>query len=169
MNDTLEHYGVKGMKWRKRRAEARMAKKAKKKADKQSRKTVDEWDTKYKKRSDMTDDEIAAATKRIRLENDFAEQLSRSSTHTGVKVKKNGFGESVRNVANTTNNLNTSQKQLAGIATATASGVGLAYRYKDKIPDLAKTVYRTAKKAKVGKAARSAATYQKLLPPPSNW
>ena len=169
MNDTLEHYGVKGMKWRKRRAEARMAKKAKKKADKQSRKTVDEWDTKYKKRSDMTDDEIAAATKRIRLENEFAEQLSRSSTHTGVKVKKNGFGESVRNVANTTNNLNTSQKQLAGIATATASGVGLAYRYKDKIPDLAKTVYRTAKKAKVGKAARSAATYQKLLPPPSNW
>ena len=169
MNDTLEHYGVKGMKWRKRRAEARMAKKAKKKADKQSRKTVDEWDTKYKKRSDMTDDEIAAATKRIRLENEFAEQLSRSSTHTGVKVKKNGFGESVRNVANTTNNLNTSQKQLAGIATATASGVGLAYRYKDKIPDLANAVYRTAKKAKVGKAARSAATYQKLLPPPSNW
>ena len=169
MNDTLEHYGVKGMKWRKRRAEARMAKKAKKKADKQSRKTVDEWDTKYKKRSDMTDDEIAAATKRIRLENEFAEQLSRSSTHTGVKVKKNGFGESVRNVANTTNNLNTSQKQLAGIATATASGVGLAYRYKDKIPDVANAVYRTAKKAKVGKAARSAATYQKLLPPPSNW
>ena len=169
MNDTLEHYGVKGMKWRKRRAEARMAKKAKKKADKQSRKTVDEWDTKYKKRSDMTDDEIAAATKRIRLENEFAEQLSRSSTHTGVKVKKNGFGESVRNVANTTNSLNTSQKQLAGLATATASGIGLAYRYKDKIPDLANAVYRTVKKAKVGKAARSAATYQKLLPPPSNW
>ena len=169
MNDTLEHYGVKGMKWRKRRVEARMAKKAKKKADKQSRKTVDEWDTKYKKRSDMTDDEIAAATKRIRLENDFAEQLSRSSTHTGVKVKKNGFRESVRNVANTTNNLNTSQKQLAGIATATASGIGLAYRYKDKIPDVAKAVYRTAKKVKVGKASRSAATYQKLLPPPSNW
>ena len=169
MNDTLEHYGVKGMKWRKRRAEARMAKKAKKKADKQSRKTVDEWDTKYKKRSDMTDDEIAAATKRIRLENEFAEQLSRSSTHTGVKVKKNGFGESVRNVANTTNNLNTSQKQLAGLATATASGIGLAYRYKDKIPDVANAVYRTAKKANVGKAARSAATYQKLLPPPSNW
>ena len=169
MNDTLEHYGVKGMKWRKRRAEARMAKKAKKKADKHSRKTVDEWDTKYKKRSDMTDDEIAAATKRIRLENEFAEQLSRSSTHTGVKVKKNGFGESVRNVANTTNNLNTSQKQLAGLATATASGIGLAYRYKDKIPDVANAVYRTAKKAKVGKAARSAATYQKLLPPPSNW
>lgn len=167
MNDILEHHGIKGMKWGERRAAARMAKKAKKKADKQSRKTVDEWDTKYKKRSDMTDDELAAATKRVRLENEFAEQLSRASTYTGVK--KNGFGESVKNIANTTNNLNKSQKQLAGIATATASGVGLAYRYKDKIPDLAKTVYRTAKKAKVGKAARSASTYQKLLPPPSNW
>ena len=167
MNDTLEHFGIKGMKWGKRRAAARMAKKAKKKAGKQSIKTVDEWDTKYKKRSDMTDDEIAAATKRIRLENEFAEQLSRSSKYTGVQKK--GFGESVKNVANATNNLNKSQKQLTGIATATASGVGLAYRYKDKIPDLAKTVYRTAKKAKVGKAARSAATYQKLLPPPSNW
>ena len=115
----------------------------------------------------MTDDEIAAATKRIRLENEFAEQLSRSSKYTGVK--KNGFGESVKNVADATNNLSKSQKQLAGIATATASGVGLAYRYKDKIPDLAKTVYRTAKKAKVGNAARSSANYQKLLPPPSNW
>ena len=167
MNDTLEHQGVKGMKWGKRRAAARMAKKAKKKAGKQSIKTVDEWDTKYKKRSDMTDDEIAAATKRIRLENEFAEQLSRSSKYTGVQKK--GFGESVKKVADTTNNVNKSQKQLAGIATATASGVGLAYRYKDKIPDLAKTVYRTAKEAKVGKAARSAATYQKLLPPPSNW
>ena len=167
MNDTLEHFGIKGMKWGKRRAAARMAKKAKKKAGKQSIKTVDEWDTKYKKRSDMTDDEIAAATKRIRLENEFAEQLSRSSKYTGVQKK--GFGESVKNVANATNNLNKSQKQVAGIATATASGVGLAYRYKDKIPDLSKTVYRTAKKAKVGKAARSAATYQKLLPPPSNW
>lgn len=147
MNDTLEHFGVKGMKWGKRRAAARMAKKAKKKADKQSRKTVDEWDTKYKKRSDMTDDELAAATKRIRLENEFAEQLSRSSIYAGVK--KNGFGESVRNVANTTSNLNTAQKQIAGLTTTMASGVGLAYRYKDKIPDLAKTVYRTAKKAEV--------------------
>ena len=165
MDDTLEHFGIKGMKWGKRRAAARMAKKAKKKAEKQSIKTVDEWDTKYKKRSDMTDDELAAATKRIRLENDFAEQLSRSS-----KTKKNNKHEDrIKGISTATNDLSTSQRQLAGIATATASGVGLAYRYKDKIPDLAKAVYRTAKKAEVGNAARSAATYQKLLPPPSNW
>lgn len=165
MNDTLEHFGIKGMKWGKRRAAARMAKKAKKKAEKQSRKTVNEWDTKYKKRSDMTDDEIAAATKRIRLENEFANQVELAS-----KVnKKASIGDHIKNVSTATSALSSSQKQAAGIATATASGIGLAYRYKDKIPDLAKTVYRTAKKAKVGKAARSAATYQKLLPPPSNW
>ena len=165
MNDTLEHYGVKGMKWRKRRAEARMAKKARKKAEKQSIKTNEEWDAKYKKRSDMTDDEIAAATKRLRLENEFANQVDRSS-----KVnKKTPIGDRIKNVSTTTKDLSSSQKQAAGIATATASGIGLAYRYKDKIPDIANAVYRTAKKAKVGKATRSAATYQKLLPPPSNW
>ena len=165
MNDTLEHFGVKGMKWRKRRAEARMAKKARKKAEKQSKKTNEEWDVKYKKRSDMTDDEISAATKRLRLENEFANQVTQSSKIN----KKVPVGDRIKDISTTTKALSTSQKQAAGIATATASGVGLAYRYKDKIPDLAKTVYRTAKKAKVGKAARSAATYQKLLPPPSNW
>ena len=165
MNDTLEHFGVKGMKWRKRKAEARMAKKARKKAEKQSKKTDEEWNVKYKKRSDMTDDEISAATKRLRLENEFANQVAQSSK-TNKKVT---VGDRIKDISTTTKALSTSQKQAAGIATATASGVGLAYRYKDKIPDLAKTVYRTAKKAKVGKAARSAATYQKLLPPPSNW
>lgn len=165
MNDTLEHYGVKGMKWRKRRAEARMAKKARKKAEKQSIKTGEDWDVKYKKRSDMTDDEIAAATKRLRLENEFANQVEKSSEVN----KKQSIGDRINNVSKATNSISSSQKQLAGLATATASGIGLAYRYKDKIPDVANAVYRTAKKAKVGKAARSAATYQKLLPPPSNW
>ena len=165
MNDTLEHFGIKGMKWGKRRAEARMAKKARKKAEKQSIKTKEEWDVKYKKRSDMTDDEVAAATKRLRLENEFANQVDQSSKAN----KKATFGDRIKNVSTTTSALSSSQKQAAGIATATASGIGLAYRYKDKIPDLANVVYRTAKKAKVGKAARSAATYQKLLPPPSNW
>ena len=162
MNDILEHFGVKGMKWGKRRAEARMAKKARKKAEKQSIKTGEEWDVKYKKRSDMTDDEVAAATKRLRLENEFANQVALSSKAN----KKATVGDSIKNVSTATSALSSSQKQLAGIATATASGVGLAYRYKDKIPDLAKAIYRTAKK---NKSNMTAATYQKLLPPPSNW
>ena len=165
MNDTLEHYGVKGMKWGKRRAKARMAKKARKKAEKQSKKTDEEWAVKYKKRSDMTDDEISAATKRLRLENEFAKQVAQSSkTNQNTKL-----GDRIKDISTTTKALSTSQKQAAGIATATASGVGLAYRYKDKIPDLAKAVYRTAKKVKPKNTSRTASTYQKLLPPPSNW
>ena len=169
MNDTLEHYGVKGMKWGKRRAEARMAKKARKKArkkaEKQSKKTDEEWTVKYKKRSDMTDDEVQAATKRLRLENEFAKQVAQSSkTNQNTKL-----GDRIKDISTISKDLSTSQKQAAGIATATASGIGLAYRYKDKIPDLANAVYRTAKKIKSTNTSRTASTYQKLLPPPSNW
>jgi hypothetical protein len=101
LDDTLEHYGVKGMKWRKRRAEARMAKKARKKAEKQSIKTGEEWDVKYKKRSDMTDDEIAAATKRLRLENEFANQVDRSSNVN----KKVTVGDRINDVSKATSSL----------------------------------------------------------------
>lgn len=164
MSDTLEHFGVKGMKWGRKKAVAKSARKAAKKA---SKTTYAKWKKKYDYRSSMSDDDLKRATQRIRLENDFAEQVSRSSKYGGKK--KRGIGDMINDVATTTQNLNKSQKQLAGIATATASGVGLAYKYKDKIPELAKVVYRTAKKTNAGKVARAAAQYQKLLPPPSNW
>ena len=164
MSDTLEHFGVKGMKWGRRKAVAKSAKKASKKA---SEITSAKWKKKYNYRSSMSDDDLKKNTQRLRLENEFAEQVSRSSKY-GSK-KKRGIGDIVKDVATTSQNLNKSQKQLAGIATATASGVGLAYRYRDKIPDLAKAVYRTSKKANVGKVAKAAAQYQKLLPPPANW
>lgn len=164
MSDTLEHFGVKGMKWGRRKAVAKSAKKAAKKA---SKTTSAKWKNKYDYRSSMSDDNLKKATQRLRLENDFAEQVTRSSKYSSKK--KRGIGDIIKDVSTTSQHLNKSQKQLAGIATATASGVGLAYRYKDKIPDLAKAVYRTAKKTNVGKAARTAAQYQKLLPPPANW
>lgn len=164
MSDTLEHFGVKGMKWGRRKAVAKSAKKAAKKA---SKTTSAKWKKKYDYRSSMSYDDLKKATQRLKLENDFAEQVSRSSKYSSKK--KRGIGDIIKDVSTASQNLNKSQKQLVGIATATASGVGLAYRYKDKIPDLAKTVYRTAKKTNVGKVARTAAQYQKLLPPPANW
>ena len=140
MSDTLEHFGVKGMKWGRRKAVAKSAKKASKKA---SKTTSAKWKKKYNYRSSMSDDDLKKNTQRLRLENEFAEQVSRSSKY-GSK-KKRGIGDIVKDVATTSQNLNNSKKQLAGIATATASGVGLAYRYRDKIPDLAKVVYRMSK------------------------
>ena len=164
MSDTLEHFGVKGMKWGRRKAVAKSAKKAAKKA---SKTTSTKWKKKYDYRSSMRDDDLKKSIQRLKLENEFAEQVSRSSKYSSKK--KRGIGDIIKGVSETSQNLNKTQKQLAGVATATASGVGLAYRYKDKIPDLAKAVYRTAKKANVGKVAKAAAQYQKLLPPPSNW
>ena len=140
MSDTLEHSGVKGMKWGRRKAVAKSAKKASKKA---SKTTSAKWKKKYNYRSSMSDDDLKKNTQRLRLENEFAEQVSRSSKY-GSK-KKRGIGDIIKDVTTTSQNLNKSQKQLAGIATATASGVGLAYRYRDKIPDLAKVVYRMSK------------------------
>ena len=141
MSDTLEHFGIKGMKWGRRKAVAKSAKKAAKKA---SKTTSVKWKKKYDYRSSMSDDDIKKATQRIRLENDFAEQVARSSKYSSKK--KRGIGDIIKDVSTASQNLNNSRKQLAGIATVAASGVGLAYRYRDKIPDLAKAVYRTAQR-----------------------
>ena len=75
MSDTLEHFGVKGMKWGRRKAVAKSAKKAAKKA---SKTTYTKWKKQYDYRSSMSDDNLKRATQRLRLENDFAEQVSRS-------------------------------------------------------------------------------------------
>lgn len=139
MNDTLEHFGIKGMKWGRRKAFAKSAKKASKKA---SETTSVKWKKKYDYRSSISDDDLKKAIQRLKLENDFAEQVSKSYTYNSKK--KRGIGAIAKDIATTSQNINASRKQLAGIATATASGVGLAYRYRDKIPDLASAVYRTA-------------------------
>lgn len=71
----LEHFGIPGMKWgvrRQRRKEAKLLKKA-------SKARAKEWNKKYMNRSQMSDEDIRKATARLRLENDFAEQVKRSA------------------------------------------------------------------------------------------
>lgn len=84
-SDVIEHFGVRGMKWGVRRKEARRLKKASKARSK-------EWKQKYQDRSRMTDEDIRKATNRLRLENDFAEQIRRTSV---VSMKPPGYGKKI--------------------------------------------------------------------------
>ena len=76
-DDIIEHFGIKGMRWgfrknRSERSKMRQLKKA-------SRKAGAAWNKKYHSRHMMTSHDLREATNRLRLENDFAEQVQRSN------------------------------------------------------------------------------------------
>lgn len=95
-SDFIEHFGIKGMKWgfRKRRS----AKSIARRRAKNSAKTSAKWKKKYQNRASMSDKDIRKATERLRLENDFAEQIKRSAQVTMKPAKNSGF---FRDVAKT--------------------------------------------------------------------
>lgn len=88
-SDFIEHFGIKGMKWgfRKNRASnARARRRAK-----NSARTTAKWKKKYQNRASMTDKDIRRATERLRLENDFAEQIKRNAQVTMKPSNKDSF------------------------------------------------------------------------------
>lgn len=88
-SDFIEHFGIKGMKWgfrKKRASNARARRRAK-----NSARTTAKWKKKYQNRASMTDKDIRKATERLRLENDFAEQIKRNAQVTMKPSNKDSF------------------------------------------------------------------------------
>ena len=117
-SDFIEHFGVKGMKWgfRKRRN----AKASARRRAKNSAKTHAKWKKKYQNRSSMTDKDIRRATERLRLENDFAEQIKRSRQVTMKPANKDSI---FRDIA----------KSVAGSATQSTVKKSIDYGFKNVV------------------------------------
>lgn len=88
-SDFIEHFGIKGMKWGFRKQ--RISKVKARRRAKNSAKTSAKWKKKYQNRASMSDKDIRKATERLRLENDFAEQIKRSSQVTMKPANKDSF------------------------------------------------------------------------------
>jgi hypothetical protein len=117
-SDFIEHFGVKGMKWgfRKHRQDRVSAKRR----AKNSAKTHAKWKKKYQNRASMTDKDIRRATERLRLENDFAEQIKRSRQVTMKPANKDSF---FRDIA----------KSVAGSATQSTVKKSIDYGFKNMV------------------------------------
>ena len=88
-SDVIEHFGIKGMKWGFRKQ--RSSKGAARRRAKNSARTTAKWKKKYQNRASMSDKDIRKATERLRLENDFAEQIKRSAQVSMKPANKDSF------------------------------------------------------------------------------
>lgn len=155
MDSILEHYGVKGMRWgiRKsrvktgsrsssKRAARKAATVARKKANAASRKTGAAWNKKYSYRSSMSDRDLKRAVERLRLENEFGSQLSRSQQYIPKTTRQkiaSGTLSILKSVAGTTGDVAKTAKNVSSVGGNTIA----TYRYAGTIKNLKNVKYRS--------------------------
>ena len=117
MNDILEHHGVKGQRWGTRKStgssfhERRAAKKA-------SKERAKSWETVYKNRGKLSDDDLRNSVNRLRMENELgrlAKEANKSSSSQIGKQAVSKFG------SNTINSVQNQATQLAVQAAMSAA------------------------------------------------
>lgn len=88
LNETLQHHGVKGMRWgqRKQRVPAKALSKAINER-RASSKREKSWTSSYRKRGSMSDAQLKKKVERLRLENEFNRLATEATAPQRKKVK----------------------------------------------------------------------------------
>ena len=94
--ELIEHFGVKGMKWGFRRVRERLARRKQRKVDaKVSKARTSQWKHKYAQRASISDRDLKRAVERLRLENDLAEQVKRTTKIHEKPKNNNSFAKDI--------------------------------------------------------------------------
>lgn len=94
--EIIEHFGVKGMKWGFRRVRERLARRKQRKVDaKVSKARTSQWKHKYAQRASISDRDLKRAVERLRLENDLAEQVKRTTNIHKKPKNNNSFAKDI--------------------------------------------------------------------------
>lgn len=172
-NETLQHHGIKGMKWGVRRSDAQLSK-ARGKGQNAVKKRIGEqlssmsrersWGKKLKDMENMSNDDLNKMARRIQLENDL-KRLSKSSSGVSTKNDREDYRKreslsdqdlnmkvnrlrAKANFARTVSDASKEQRDFGRKVVNTAAGVGLRYALTGTVStkDLAKIGLKSGKK-----------------------
>ena len=115
-DNVIEHFGIKGMKWGFRRSPSKWLHSKTRQARKESKAARKAWNMKYHKRHSMTEHDLQAATRRLRMENDFAEQVRRANQIADTRKPKKEHGKFAKDLGRSVANsvIDTGVKTVVG-------------------------------------------------------